>query len=95
MQSPNEKGENEASELEWSFHSTKPDRVIRGTSRGESKVGHPKQDRHPGSLEETSSPPAPLLKALHNGAESIALVTYRLEFIHSELNHTLGMVAPR
>lgn len=63
--------------------STKPDGVIRGTSQ-RGKVGHPKQDRHPGALEE--NPLDPLLKALDNRAESIAL--FRRNFLHSELNRT-------
>lgn len=63
--------------------STKPDGVIRGTSQ-RGKVGHPKQDRHPGALEE--NPLDPLLKALDNRAESIALL--RRNFLHSKLNRT-------
>lgn len=78
---------------EWSLWigielcSTKPDGVIRGTSQHE-KVGHPKQDRYPGGLEERANPLDPLLKALDNRAESIALATYRRKFAHSELNRT-------
>lgn len=52
----------------------KPDGVIRGTSQRE-KVGHPKQDRHPGGLEETANPLDLLLKASDNRVESVALVT--------------------
>lgn len=67
--------------------STKPGGVIRGTSQRE-KVGHPKQDRHPGGVEEPANPLDPLLKALANRAESIAHVPYQHKLVHSELNGT-------